>query len=453
MLTYRRLLICVLLAAIPFALPSTTTAQAQLTGLIPTPANDYNALPLFNPSLVRVRTLLPNGQESYRIQLFSLQPLPAKYDLSDYLPTPERQSFSDCVGWAVARGVYSYQLGRSRGRKPGEPYDLFSPRFVYSQINNGSDTGSYIYTTTGKSAVSLLQSYGCATEASCPYDTTPGGWNASASAQARVEASNFKAVDHKRIENLDGIKRAVTQHIPVVIGIYTDEKFQDSTDTSIYSSWTGVHSGRHAICVVGYDDSKQAVKLMNSWGNSWKNDGYCWVAYNMLTSIGEDNWCYEAHAIQVVDDNPPTGVDASGKTYVLMSDGSVTKDGTQIHPAGFAAKITATTDWPYLLRTDGIVFTLFEYPTGPVWKDISSPPMPAGLGGQQVVMFEATTDYLYALTPTGRVYARIPNGGGWHRIDEQQSAVDLRVHENRIVVTTKAGRVFRRFPGMWREQN
>ena len=33
------------------------------------------------------------------------------------------------------------------------------------------------------------------------------------------------------------------------------------------------------MCVIGYDDNKQAVQIMNSWGPEWGNNGVAWVSY------------------------------------------------------------------------------------------------------------------------------------------------------------------------------
>ena len=38
--------------------------------------------------------------------------------------------------------------------------------------------------------------------------------------------------------------------------------------------------GGHALVVMGYDDSRKAFELMNSWGKGWANGGYVWIGYD-----------------------------------------------------------------------------------------------------------------------------------------------------------------------------
>ena len=61
--------------------------------------------------------------------------------------------------------------------------------------------------------------------------------------------------------------------------------------------------GGHAVCAVGYDDSKVIVNpsnqksskgallIRNSWGSSWGDNGYGWLPYDyVLTGLASD-WC------------------------------------------------------------------------------------------------------------------------------------------------------------------
>ena len=34
------------------------------------------------------------------------------------------------------------------------------------------------------------------------------------------------------------------------------------------------------MCVIGYDDNRQTVQIMNSWGSEWGDNGIAWVPYD-----------------------------------------------------------------------------------------------------------------------------------------------------------------------------
>ncbi len=61
--------------------------------------------------------------------------------------------------------------------------------------------------------------------------------------------------------------------------------------------------GGHAVCAVGYDDSrvivnpankkssKGALLIRNSWGSSWGENGYGWLPYDyVLNGLASDWW-------------------------------------------------------------------------------------------------------------------------------------------------------------------
>lgn len=50
----------------------------------------------------------------------------------------------------------------------------------------------------------------------------------------------------------------------------------------IWDTNSGGYLGPHSTCIVGYDDSKQMVKVMNSWGTDggdFNNPGFYWIPY------------------------------------------------------------------------------------------------------------------------------------------------------------------------------
>lgn len=424
-------------SALVFIIASMAIGQ----GLIPTPREDYEKLRAYDPK--NVFKGIRDGKPAYGGA--PILPLPKKADLSAFLPEPGKQVYNDCVGWAVARGVYSYQIGKVRLRKPKEQYDLFSPSFIYSQINNGEDKGGSI-----EDAVKLVSTDGCATEATMPYHERVDGWKDKPSREAKCEARNFSSFAHEKALDLEKIKFAISQNLPVVLGIHVDDNFYKLMDDKIYKKWAGVGVGKHglhAITAVGYDDAKSAVRLMNSWGIRWGDRGYCWVDYKLFSKIAPREWCFEAHVIRIEKENAPRFVRARGRDFLLNTDGSLLEgeEKTWLR-AGSARAALGTNVAPYAITLDGGVSTLRMENFREIWSDISAD---LKKKNEKVAMFAANSVALYILTIAGQLYVREPGEQPrWHLLPMpvREKPIDLRSREGEIYVTTSTGKVFHRNP-------
>lgn len=56
--------------------------------------------------------------------------------------------------------------------------------------------------------------------------------------------------------------------------------------------WTtpGYDMAAHAFAIIGYDDSKQAFLMQNSWGTNWGCNGRIWVSYNSFFQYWSSGW-------------------------------------------------------------------------------------------------------------------------------------------------------------------
>jgi hypothetical protein len=62
--------------------------------------------------------------------------------------------------------------------------------------------------------------------------------------------------------------------------------------------------GGHAVTLIGYDDSKQAFLIQNSWGTEWGLNGKFWMPYSFALDSREcdDFWCIDE--IKTSKDDP-----------------------------------------------------------------------------------------------------------------------------------------------------
>ena len=97
-------------------------------------------------------------------------------------------------------------------------------------------------------------------------------------------------------EQKDIIKNLLYLGNPVIIGIKIDVNFSHSTplnsnDEYVYNSYNSSQNyGNHAMLIVGYDNTLQAFKVVNSWGSAWGNEGYCWISFNFFNLLSDADY-------------------------------------------------------------------------------------------------------------------------------------------------------------------
>jgi C1A family cysteine protease len=111
-----------------------------------------------------------------------------------------------------------------------------------------------------------------------------------------IEAANYKISSYVKIVNSDrnAIKTMVFSNHPVIITIIADNSFVNAKSGFIWKVNSGSGALPHTLIICGYDDSKNAYKVMNSWGTSWADGGYSWIDYDFFPSQSS----YYAYAIQ-----------------------------------------------------------------------------------------------------------------------------------------------------------
>lgn len=94
----------------------------------------------------------------------------------------------------------------------------------------------------------------------------------------------------------DAIKSAIMDYGAVGAAIAADDAFENIQPGTVFQG-SGATEIDHDIILIGWDDSKGAWLLRNSWTDQWADGGYCWIAYGANNVGTEAVWC-EAPAQQ-----------------------------------------------------------------------------------------------------------------------------------------------------------
>lgn len=224
--------------------------------------------------------------------------LPLRRDLSAGFPTPGNQGKQgSCVGWAVGYALRAYYDHSRRHTSFADPRNLFSPAYIYNQtVSNPADCNSG---TQILRAMRLLQQKGAARLVDFPYDANSCRRLPDTAVDATAAGNrifDFTAI--RPASNLDDIKGRIAAGHPVVVGLDVDQKLLSHLSAGeIYSSTEQEPSNGHAVTLVGYDDTLQAFKFINSWGVKWADHGFGWISYTAYAQT--------SHAAFTITDLPP----------------------------------------------------------------------------------------------------------------------------------------------------
>lgn len=228
---------------------------------------------------------------------FSGAELPRAVDLSENFPPPGFQGAQNsCVGWTLAYALKSYHehleekqpFGDGQGKIYAER--VFSPAFIYNQVNGGRDGGCLF-----QDALRVISEQGAATWADMPYDDKefrrqPGD-------DVKTKARKYR-IDTWRLVNVKDVKE-LKAHLnagyPVAFGAMVDESFAKAGAGFVWNKREGKELGGHAMLLVGYDDDKGAFKVLNSWGGQWCDNGYGWIGYEFFVQVVPEGYvCKDA---------------------------------------------------------------------------------------------------------------------------------------------------------------
>ena len=207
----------------------------------------------------------------------------------------DQGQLGSCVGFAtVAMKEWQEQReqveelleGKKYTRKEDQ-YDL-SEQWVYFKAKEidewpNEEGTSYRY------ALKVLQKQGVPPEKGWPYDDIevgkPERWSTMISLWSKCGA-------YRRLYDVEDITYSLQTNGPclIAIGCYEEIFYVGKDGLVPYPKNPNALYGGHALCAVGFDNSKKLIKFKNSWGTSWGENGYGYLPYDYIQDFCWDAW-------------------------------------------------------------------------------------------------------------------------------------------------------------------
>jgi C1A family cysteine protease len=227
---------------------------------------------------------------SYKAPAHVTQKLPPMVDLRDRCPNIYNQgALGSCTANAIA-GALEFDLLKQGLADfiPSRLFIYYNERMMEGTIN--SDAGASI-----RDGVKSVNKQGVCDENDWVYDIYK--FTERPSDTIYQQALGNIALEYQRVpRDLNQMKGVLVQGYPFVAGftVYSYFESMEMANDGVLNLPKDDETvlGGHAILVVGYDDSKYAFIVRNSWGKEWGLDGYFYMNYNYLMNenLGDDYW-------------------------------------------------------------------------------------------------------------------------------------------------------------------
>lgn len=265
----------------------------------------------------------------------------SKASLEKYAPTPQSQgNYGTCTAWAAGYcGRTILEAQRLELTSIAEiNQNAFSIGFLYRISSAAADCNGAFVSKTMEQLRDVGVPKAADFKEDCPQGTLPR--------DLYTKAANYKIKGFATLWNTNNpatlkqsvqlVKKSISEGNPVVIAMIVPTSFcQMQTDI-----WTpdvndrpsgnqGHAHGRHAMCIIGYDDDKHggAFLVQNSWGTYWGNKGRIWIKYKDAA-----DYIYQAvemFKLPVVKKQPTDIVQADKDPVVLAGSMQLIEDTQQ----------------------------------------------------------------------------------------------------------------------------
>lgn len=266
---------------------------AQRTGLTPPSVQEDQQLRL---SVQRLGVEDYDNPQDPPIIPLSIDPNASYVDLRQLnLETPIKDQ-GDCGSCWVFATLSAYESSYA-ARNNGRLVDV-SDQSALNCSRGGSCNGGWPMRLTNwwiANQVALPD------EQMVPYRGVDRPCTQSVSGQYKLlRAEYLDTRNYNNIPTVRQIKEAIARHGSIQVAMNSTPGFANYTG-GVFRADDRSDRINHAVVISGWDDSKRAWLVRNSWGSRWGENGYAWVAYG-ANNIGAAAIWLDAE----IDHNAPT---------------------------------------------------------------------------------------------------------------------------------------------------
>ena len=232
---------------------------------------------------------VPDARDfSYAAPLKLMQKLPVKADLRKLCPPVYNQGgLGSCTANALGAAFQIAQVIQKKTTwMPSRLFLYYNSRVPIHTEN--SDSGAFL-----RDAVKCMNKQGMCKETEWTYDddnTAGAKFTQKPPTLCYQHGLSNQILTYQRLQNsLTVLQGCLAEGYPFAFGFSVYESFMSATVKR-----TGIMPmpniaaermiGGHAVLAVGYDNSRQAFLIRNSWGKEWGLAGYFWMPYAYATS-------------------------------------------------------------------------------------------------------------------------------------------------------------------------